>query len=416
MTRSSRVVLAGAALLLLVVFRFPLWRISLEAPQYPEGLGLRIWVNTIAGAGPHDLRNINNLNHYIGMKPIEPDAIPELTLMPWIAALLVVSGLAAAAAGRRWMLCGWFGLLAVLAVAGMVDFWLWGYDYGHNLDPHAAIKVPGMSYQPPLVGSKTLLNFKAHSWPDVGGWAALVAGVLAAGACARELRRRREAASSPTSRGENHGCGTSMQGGDGQRKPDEGAQVRPSSPSGSGGPREGLVAEATPTPRTGPSLGALRRFWWLVAMAGACAPQGPVPVKIGEDTCSHCLMTIADPRYATELITRKGVVHTFDSVECLASFLLTGKAGEMASLWVTDFENPPAMVRAESAMFLHSPHLPSPMGMNLTAFAPDADTAAILAKYPGELLDWQQVLALVGGRRDIGPSGTGHGGHGTEGW
>ncbi len=57
----------------------------------------------------------------------------------------------------------------------MVDFYLWEYDYGHNLDPTAAIKIPGMSYQPPLIGSKPLLNFNASSWPGPGGWAAAFA-------------------------------------------------------------------------------------------------------------------------------------------------------------------------------------------------------------------------------------------------
>src|SRR5688572_31224379 len=78
MTRRSRLVIAFAALLLLALYVTPLWRIDLHAPQYPEGLGLRIWVNQIAGAEPNDLNSINGLNHYIGMHPIEPDDFPEL--------------------------------------------------------------------------------------------------------------------------------------------------------------------------------------------------------------------------------------------------------------------------------------------------------------------------------------------------
>ena len=62
-----------------------------------------------------------------------------------------------------------------VALAGLYDFWRWEYDYGHDLDPTAAIRIPGMSYQPPLIGGKQLLNFHATSWPDVGGWAAIAA-------------------------------------------------------------------------------------------------------------------------------------------------------------------------------------------------------------------------------------------------
>jgi len=192
MTRRSRIVVTAASLALLLLYVFPLWRIGLEAPQYPEGLGMEIWAHTVAGAGPYDLNNINNLNHYIGMKRIEPDAIPELRIMPWIIALLSVLGLATAAAGKRWMLYGWVGLLLVVSVAGLADFYMWAYDYGHNLDhEHAIIKIPGMSYQPPLLGSKQLLNFRATSWPHVGGWIAILAVGLATGSAFLELRRAR---------------------------------------------------------------------------------------------------------------------------------------------------------------------------------------------------------------------------------
>ena len=191
MTRNTRLTLAAAALLLTVAYAAPLWHIGLDAPQYPEGIGMYVWINTITGQKPNDLHNINNLNHYIGMKAIVPDAIPELRLMPAIVAGLMAIGLVAAISGRRALLVGWTVVFAVVALAGLADFWYWGYDYGHDLDPTAAIKVPGLSYQPPMLGSKQLLNFTAHSWPAAGGWAIAVsfgAGVLLS---VLELRSRR---------------------------------------------------------------------------------------------------------------------------------------------------------------------------------------------------------------------------------
>ncbi len=50
----------------------------------------------------------------------------------------------------------------VLAAVGLYDFYMWEYDYGHNLNPHAAIKIPGMAYQPPLIGSKMLLTLMRY--------------------------------------------------------------------------------------------------------------------------------------------------------------------------------------------------------------------------------------------------------------
>lgn len=182
---------AIAALLLVVLYFVPLWQIALGAPQYPEGLGLKIWINTIAGVKPHDLNNINGLNHYIGMRPIEPDSIPELRFMPWILGGVILFGLVAAAVGRRGLLWGWLATLVGLAVAGLVDFWRWGYDYGHNLDEATAIiKVPGMSYQPPVLGTKQLLNFTATSLPDLGAWIALLAFALGAVALWLAMRER----------------------------------------------------------------------------------------------------------------------------------------------------------------------------------------------------------------------------------
>ncbi len=174
--------IAAAALLLGLVYLFPLWQIALKAPQYPEGLGLRIWVNRITGAAPQDLASINNLNHYIGMKRIEPDDIPELRFMPWIVLGLIGSGLLVAALARRGLLKAWVALMVLVALVGLADFWKWGYDYGHKLAPDAIISIPGMTYQPPLIGSKQLLNFSATSWPGPGGWAiigALLLGVVA---------------------------------------------------------------------------------------------------------------------------------------------------------------------------------------------------------------------------------------------
>jgi hypothetical protein len=179
MSTRSRLIAAAASLALILTFLLPLWRITLEAPQYPEGLGLQIRVNTIIGEKPNDLKNINGLNHYIGMAKIEPQSIPELRYMPWILGGLIALGLLTAGTGRRAMLVTWAGLFAVCAVAGLVDFYRWEYDYGHNLDPTAAIRVPGLSYQPPLIGSTKLLNFTAHSWPGAGGWIAIGAFVTA---------------------------------------------------------------------------------------------------------------------------------------------------------------------------------------------------------------------------------------------
>ncbi|MDH5282639.1 MAG: hypothetical protein OEW80_02005 [Gemmatimonadota bacterium] len=194
MTRSSRLILAAVALAMALAYPLPLWHIALQAPQYPEGLGLYIAIDRIEGENPHDLSSINNLNHYIGMKVITPEDIPELRFMPYILAGLIGLGLVAALAGRRWLLATWVVVFAAGSLAGLADFYRWTYDYGHNLDPHAIIKIPGMSYQPPIIGGKQLLNFHASSWPAAGGWILVGAMLVGVALVVREYRARPGAA------------------------------------------------------------------------------------------------------------------------------------------------------------------------------------------------------------------------------
>ncbi len=195
MTSRARWLVLAAVALLGTAYVFPLWRVDLVAPQYPEGLGMLIRIDGVEGVKPNDLHSINGLNHYIGMKAIVPEAIPELRWMPWILAGLMAGGLLVAAARRRLLLYLWGAALGLLLAAGLWDYWRWGYDYGHDIDrDHAIIKIPGMTYSPPVIGSKQLLNFRANSWPSTGGLAMGVAALLVAVAIVQTARTRREAA------------------------------------------------------------------------------------------------------------------------------------------------------------------------------------------------------------------------------
>ena len=179
MTKFTRIISLCAALLMTLAFLFPMWSIDLHAPQYPEGIGLHIWINKITGKNANDLKNINGLNHYIGMKEIHPESIPELKIMPWLIGFMILLGIGVAILGRKNFVYVWIVMMLIIMSVGLVDFYMWEYDYGHDLNPKAAIKIPGMSYQPPLIGSKQLLNMRTSSWPHVGGWAIMLSVALA---------------------------------------------------------------------------------------------------------------------------------------------------------------------------------------------------------------------------------------------
>lgn len=179
----TRIAVAISALLMISAYFVPLWQILMWAPQYPEGLGMQIWINDITG----DVKIISALNHYIGMRHIEVSMFPEFQFMIYIVGALIAVGLITALVNRHYMLVIYAVLIIACGIAALVDFYLWGYDYGHNLDPTAAIVVPGMAYQPPLIGTKQLLNFTAFSGPDIGGWIFLVSGLLAIGGLLYEI-------------------------------------------------------------------------------------------------------------------------------------------------------------------------------------------------------------------------------------
>lgn len=310
MNRLSRTLTAGAAILLLALYALPVWKVELTAPQYPEGLGMYIAIADISGQGEFDLQKINNLNHYIGMRPIDAATIPELRYLPWILAALIAFGLVTAAIGSRRLLHAWLVALVFAGAAGLADFYRWGYEYGHNLDDTAIIKVPGMAYQPPVIGRKQLLNFTAESWPASGGLVAGVAFLLAVGAAFTSRRQPR-----------------------------------------------GRAAVAM-----------------VAVAATACAVSEPHPFAYdGSETCGYCHMVITDRRFGAEMITVAGKAHKFDSIECLASYLAQESAqGRVRSVWVTDYSRPGTLIVAESAVFIQESDGPgSPMGMGLRAYDPD---------------------------------------------
>ena len=168
----SKIIMLIGALAMLGLFIFPLWGITLEAPQYPTPLSMDIYINRFEDFRENDIQNINLMNHYVGMANI-PETIPEFTIFPIVIIAMSIAGVIIALFGNyKWYL-GWFILMLLLAIAGMIDFYIWEYNYGHNLDPMAIMKFTDedgnlMGFQPPFFGSKTILNFVAHSYPGLG--------------------------------------------------------------------------------------------------------------------------------------------------------------------------------------------------------------------------------------------------------
>ena len=181
------------SVLILGLFVFPMWNIRLGAPQYPEPLGIDIYINGLKGQNEFDIQNIDGLNHYIGMKTLpKPEDMWEFTVFPIVAIIMSALGIGIGLLGLfrkatpNWFLF-WFILMSVLGVLGVYDFNLWLVDYGTDLDPNAIMKLVNpdgtpMKYNPPLFGHKKLLNFDAYSYPRTGGillWIGMMGTLLA---------------------------------------------------------------------------------------------------------------------------------------------------------------------------------------------------------------------------------------------
>ena len=170
----TKILLIVLGIGLIITIFVPIWSIYLNAPQYPEGLAMFIHANKVSG----EYEIINGLNHYIGMKEIHADEFWEFKILPFALAFFAALCFLAAFLNSRKILYAVTTLFLLFGVGFVFDFWRWLYDYGHNLNPHAAIIVPGMSYQPPLLGYKQLLNFEVWSYPNIGGGIMIGAGVI----------------------------------------------------------------------------------------------------------------------------------------------------------------------------------------------------------------------------------------------
>ncbi|MCC6411077.1 MAG: nitrous oxide reductase accessory protein NosL [Saprospiraceae bacterium] len=335
MNALSRSLIGFASLALIATLFVPLWQIRLWAPQYPEGLVMRIWHNKLSG----DVDIINGLNHYIGMRHIEASMFPEFKVIGGLLILLALIGIWAAYSGKRKALVTFAVSCLLLGVAALIDFYRWGYDYGHNLDPKAAIHVPGMAYQPPVLGYKNLLNFLAYSGPDIGGWIMIGAGAIAVGLLAWGIFQDRRAL------------------------------------------------------RATKVLGLLG----VVVLMGACSPE-PRPLNYGKDACHFCKMTLSDKRYGAEIVTQKGKVYVFDDLNCMVGFEAKGEvpSAQIALRLAARFDVPQTLIPVENAVFLHAAALKSPMRADVAAFGAQPTAQEIQKQYgSGEIMHWADVVKLL---------------------
>jgi len=172
-----RALLLLAAVLLAAIYFFPLWNLTMFAPQYPQGLRLDIYSHKLVGGnGGQDIKEINVLNHYIGMHDLAQEDFTEFKWLPFVVGVIGLLYLRAAVLGT---LGGLVDVLVLNLYFSAFALWSFGfklYQYGHDLAPTAAVKVP--PFMPPVFGYKQLANFEVYSYPTLASYAMAVSTLL----------------------------------------------------------------------------------------------------------------------------------------------------------------------------------------------------------------------------------------------
>ena len=328
----SKLLLILAALFLLIAVFVPIWKIELAAPQYPEGLSMYINSNSLSG----DVNIINGLNHYIGMKTLHAEEFIEFKVLPYLIVFFAVLTFITVLFSQKRLLYFLVILFILFGVLAMLDFWRWEYHYGHDLDPTAAIIVPGMAYQPPLIGFKQLLNFGAYSIPAIGGWLFIVSGICMFVSALIEI--------------------------------------------GVFNKIKMFKAKATV------SISALMLF--LIS----CSSDLPVAIKLNQASCDYCKMRITNGRLGAELQTSKGRVYMFDDMGCMIKYMKENKNIEIKKCFVNDYEAENVLIVASDAFFVHSSIIASPMNGNLAAFKTTLAAEKYLQKNTGVIKKWEELI------------------------
>ncbi len=157
--------LIGASVLIVISFKYPMWYMFLDSNNFPKGLGMAIWA-THPGDTPDvkeldgGLNEVNILNHYIGMRHIS-SAMPVFKVLPIVLASMAVLCLVAAFVRKRWLTLLSVIWFALVSAGGIVTLIYTVYSFGHDLDPHAPIKVA--PFMPGIYGEHHLAQFTTYS-------------------------------------------------------------------------------------------------------------------------------------------------------------------------------------------------------------------------------------------------------------
>ena len=190
-----------------------------------------------------------------------------------------------------------------------------------------------MSYQPPLIGYKQLLNFGAYSVPDIGGWMLIGSGLLIFIVLTLEFKWYKRF-----------------------MKPKATLLLIP------------------------------------VFLLTACGSNEPKPIKLNVDACEFCKMPISDGKYGAEIQTQKGRYYMFDDISCLVKYCEENEATKVSGYFVHDYSKNKQLIDATTAFYISGGDINSPMNGNIAAFSTQADALNFGDKLKAKAIKWNEIL------------------------
>lgn len=162
-----------ARVLLLVSLFLPYWHMELQAPQYPSGLHMTAYMNTLTG----DVAEIDGLNHYIGMRSLYEAAQFERKIGVFVMIAMVAMLEFAAFIHSRWAVL--LVLPAMLfPIVFLLDLHLWMRHFGLNLDPNAPLSNSVKPFVPTALGKGGIGQFVTIATPGAGLVLASISSVV----------------------------------------------------------------------------------------------------------------------------------------------------------------------------------------------------------------------------------------------
>jgi copper chaperone NosL len=269
------------------------------------------------------------------MKTLHTEDFIEFTVLPYIICFFGILTLVSAFIGRkRWAITTLI-LFGIFGIVALIDFYRWNYNYGHDLDPTAAIKVPGMAYQPPLIGYKKVLNFGIYSIPNVGGILMLISGLLMAVVVIIDFKFYK------------------------------------------------LFCKKAVAPVV--IAGMMLTF---LSCGGAATPKA---INVNKDVCVACKMTVVDLKFAPQLITDKGKYYVFDDINCMVKFAKSDEKLKTGKMFVPNYLNETEFLEVQSAFYIEGGDVKSPMNANIAAFKTAEEANQYAERLNANVILWEDI-------------------------